>query len=106
MSQTLIDQMLSHEQNQLLSQLRAGKFDEALETVKKFPGLVDMRDEQGKSVLIYAAYGKGHALLRYLLSSPDVDPKAVDNEGLNAFDWAILSGNESGSTLIIRAMMK
>lgn len=89
-----------------------------------YPKLVQLKDSRDRNILMMAIYGiphtvkkliptsKGfqtagstHNVLNYLISfyviANDVlDIDAVDADGLNAYDWAVLAGNEFAISLL------
>ena len=71
----------------------------------KFPKLLSLKDKQGRTLLMHAAYYGDPAILTYLVSfhviaRPDLDPSAEDNDGFTAYDWAVLGNNPFGADLL------
>ena len=71
----------------------------------KFPRLIDMRDRTGRNLLMLASYLSDASIVNYFLSfyvilDQKLDPNATDNDGLNAYDWAVLGGNELARSLL------
>jgi ankyrin repeat protein len=75
--------------------------------LNRFPRLLSLKDRQGRTLLMHAAYHGDPAILTYLVSfhviaSRDLDPSAEDKEGLTAYDWAVLGNNGFGANLLAR----
>ena len=75
----------------------------------KFPRLIDMRDRSGRNLLMLSCYLSNPSMVNYFLSfyviaSHKLDPNAIDNDGLNAYDWAVLGGNEFARSLMSKVM--
>jgi ankyrin repeat protein len=88
----------------------------------RFPKLINLKDKRNRNVLMMAIYGKplhskmsvaenaqNHNVVSYLLSfyvmaQDKLDINHVDDDGLNAYDWAVLSGNEFARSLISKFM--
>jgi len=73
----------------------------------RFPKLLSLKDKHGRTLLMHAAYFGDPAMLTYLVSfhviaSPDLDPSSEDNDGLTAYDWAVLGNNGFGADLLTR----
>lgn len=60
---------------------------------------VDGRDAQGRTALMRAVQGNGAEVIKALLKA-GADPQAVDNEGLQAKDWAMRSGHAAWLPLL------
>jgi len=77
----------------------------------KFPKLLSLRDKQGRTLLMHAAYYGDPTILTYLISfhviaKPDLDPSLEDDDGFTAYDWAILGNNPFGANLLARVLDK
>lgn len=75
----------------------------------KFPVLIDLKDKSGRNLIMMAAYSGDPGIVNYLVSfyvlaTPQLDITAVDGNGLNAYDWAVLGGNEFARSLISKVM--
>jgi ankyrin repeat protein len=75
----------------------------------KFPRLIEMRDTSGRNLLMLACYLSDPSIVNYFLSfyviaNQRLDPNAVDDDGLNAHDWAVLGGNEFARSLMAKVM--
>lgn len=88
----------------------------------KFPKLIHLKDKRNRNVLMMAIYGKplhaknnivensqNHNTISYLISFyvvayDKLDIYQEDDDGLNAYDWAVLSGNEFARSLISKIM--
>ena len=88
----------------------------------KFPKLIHLKDKRNRNVLMMAIYGKphhskskatenaqNHNIISYLISFYVVAYDKLnlydeDDDGLNAYDWAVLSGNEFARSLISKIM--
>lgn len=75
----------------------------------KFPRLIELKDRQGRTLLMMAAYLGDPSMVNYFISffviaSQRLDPNAVDHDGLNAYDWSVLSGNEFARSLLSKVM--
>ena len=75
--------------------------------LNRFPRLLSLKDKQGRTLLMHAAYHGDPAVLTYLISfhviaSRDLDPSAEDHDGLTAYDWAVLGNNGFGANLLAR----
>lgn len=86
----------------------------------RFPKLIHLKDKRNRNVLMMAIYGKpmhakigaidnaqNHNVISYLISfyvvaQDKLDINHVDDDGLNAYDWAVLSGNEFARSLIAK----
>ena len=75
----------------------------------KFPRLIELRDKRGRTLLMMAAYLSDPSIMNYLVSfyiiaNPLIDPNVTDEDGLNAYDWAVLGGNEFNRSLLLKVM--
>lgn len=75
----------------------------------KFPQLIDLRDKRGRTLLMMAAYLADPSMVNYfvsfyVLANPKLNPNTVDEDGLNAYDWSVLSGNEFARSLLVKVM--
>jgi ankyrin repeat protein len=75
----------------------------------QFPPLIDLRDKRGRTLLMMVAYLSDPSMINYfvsfyVLANPKLDPNAVDQDGLNAYDWSVLSDNEFAQSLLIKVM--
>lgn len=88
----------------------------------RFPKLIHLKDKRNRNVLMMAIYGKpmhsktratenaqNHNIISYLISFyvvayDKLDLYHEDDDGLNAYDWAVLSGNEFARSLISKIM--
>jgi hypothetical protein len=88
----------------------------------RFPKLIHLKDKKNRNVLMMAIYGKpihaktrvtenaqNHNVISYLISffvvaQGKLDIEHEDDDGLNAYDWAVLSGNEFARSLISKLM--
>lgn len=86
----------------------------------RFPKLIHLKDKRNRNVLMMAIYGKpmhakagvlenaqNHNVISYLISfyvvaQDKLNINHVDDDGLNAYDWAVLSGNEFARSLIAK----
>lgn len=86
----------------------------------RFPKLIHLKDKRNRNVLMMAIYGKplhaktgtvenaqNHNVISYLISfyvvaQNKIDLNDIDDDGLNAYDWAVLSGNEFARSLIAK----
>lgn len=91
----------------------------------KFPKLILLKDKRNRNVLMMSVYGKpsvmpkddtvhmsiipetskNHNVISYLISfyviaNPKLDVHHQDDDGLTAYDWAVLGGNEFAVSLI------
>ena len=71
----------------------------------KFPKLIELKDKRSRNVLMVACYAGKPTIVSYLISfyviaNPMLDPDTVDEDGLNAHDWAVLGGNDFARSLI------
>lgn len=75
----------------------------------KFPRLIELKDKRGRTLLMMAAYLSDPSMVNYFISfyviaNQKMDPNVVDDDGLNAYDWSVLSGNEFARSLISKVM--
>lgn len=73
----------------------------------KYPRLIELRDKQGRTLLMIVAYLGSPGIVNYFISfhviaTQNIDIEAVDDDELNAYDWAVLGGNEFAVSLISR----
>ncbi len=77
--------------------------------LEQFPQLIYLRDKRGRTLLMMAAYLSDPSMINYFVSfyvvaNPELDPNAVDEDGLNAYDWSVFSENEFARSLLVRVM--
>ena len=75
----------------------------------KFPRLLELKDKSNRNILMMAAYSSKPNIMSYLIAfhviaNPNLDPEAVDDEELTAYDWAVLGGNEFARSLITKVV--
>jgi ankyrin repeat protein len=73
----------------------------------KFPKLIELKDKRNRNVLMVACYAGKPTIVSYLISfyviaNPMLDPDVPDDDGLNAYDWAVLGGNDFARSLIAK----
>jgi len=90
--------------------------------LEKFPKLIQLKDKRNRNVLMMAIYGKpqvyvpgkegfilnpaqNHNVISYLISfyviaNAKLDLEQEDDDGINAYDWAVLAGNDFARSLI------
>lgn len=73
----------------------------------RFPALIELRDKRGRNLLMMSAYLSDSGMINYFVSyfvliNRKLNPNAVDEDGLNAMDWAILGGNEFALSLLTK----
>jgi len=71
----------------------------------RFPRLLELKDKGNRNILMMAAYYSKPNIVSYLIAfhviaNPTLDPEAVDDDELTAYDWAVLGGNEFARSLI------
>ena len=75
--------------------------------LERFPPLIELKDRRGRTLLMMASYLGDPSVINYFISfyvvtNPKLDPNAVDQDGLNAYDWSVLSGNEFARSLLVK----
>lgn len=94
----------------------------------KFPKLILLKDKRNRNVLMMTVYGRpiafpknndqapvyvdtaqNHNVISYLVSfyviaNPKIDINHQDDDGLTAYDWAVLGGNDFAVSLLTKLM--
>lgn len=90
--------------------------------LEKFPKLILLKDKRNRNILMMAIYGPplpfvtgqenlptvrfynqtviSYLISFYVIASPKINLNDEDDDGLNAYDWAVLSGNEFAISLM------
>tara|TARA_Y100000310_G_scaffold323862_1_gene384889 strand:- start:1253 stop:1633 length:381 start_codon:yes stop_codon:yes gene_type:complete len=59
-------------------------------------------DATNRTLLMYAAYSGANPIVKLFLDHNLIPPTVEDDNGLTAFDWAVLGGNPVASRMISR----
>ena len=75
--------------------------------IERFPRLTEIKDKGGRSLFMMVAYLSDPNMINYMVSfyvinDPRIDLNEVDNDGLNAYDWAVLGNNEFARRVILK----
>lgn len=75
--------------------------------IDRFPRLLEIKDKGGRSLFMMAAYLSDANMINYMVSfyvlnDHRIDLHEVDNDGLNAYDWAVLGNNEFARRVILK----